>query len=96
MLGNHLTSVFIIIPMAIYLLVTGGDKRKEWKNYFSFAVLGISTYLYLYVRSYGGPFLNWGDPSSLSGLWQVLSREAYGHSLDLVSRQVTLKQVFVP
>ncbi|MFH1414581.1 MAG: DUF2723 domain-containing protein [Elusimicrobiota bacterium] len=95
MLGNHLTSLFAFLPMAVYVLIPGNKKPAVIKNCLYFA-LGLSVYIYLPVRAAAGPFTNWGDPSTLAGLWKVVTRSAYGHTLDLVSKEVTLKQVFMP
>jgi hypothetical protein len=94
-LGNHLTSVLSVILIAAFVFYRK-EYRKEIFRYAAVFLLGFSVYLYLPLRSSGGPFLNWGAPESFSSFMKVLSREAYGHSLDLVSRTVSLREVYVP
>ncbi len=95
-MGNHLTALFAIVPLLLYV-VTGSKFKKInfWKPVLFF-FLGLSVYLYLPVRALSGPFINWGDPSTVSGVISVITREGYGHTLDLVSREVTLGQVLGP
>lgn len=95
-LGNHLTSVFVIIPMLIYVFISGNYRKIIWKSVLLYFIIGCSVYLYLPIRAQAQPFINWGEPSNLSALWNVISRAAYGRTLDLVSREVTLSQVFFP
>ncbi len=41
------------------------------------AVLGASTYLFLYFRANVGPFINEADPSTWTSLWDVIQRKQY-------------------
>ncbi len=41
------------------------------------ALVGASTYLFLYLRSNVGPFINEADPSTWSNLWDVIQRKQY-------------------
>ncbi len=94
-LGNHLTAVFAIIPVAF--CAWASERRKiDIGRPAVFFMLGLSAYLYHLLRSASGPYINWGDPSNLQNLIRVVTRAAYGHTLDLVSREVTLGQVFLP
>ncbi len=94
-LGNHLTAVFAILPVAFCAWV--GERRKiNIGQITGFFMLGVSVYLYHLLRSASGPYINWGDPSTFRSLVRVVTRAAYGHTLDLVSREVTLGQVFLP
>ncbi len=95
-LGNHLTSLLALVPMFMYLLLLPEYRKKYSVKSVLFFMIGLSIYLYLPVRAQGTPFINWGDPSSYAGFFHVISRKAYGHTLDLISREVTLKQVLIP
>ncbi len=41
------------------------------------AVVGASTYLFLYFRANVGPFINEADPSTWTSLWEVIQRKQY-------------------
>jgi hypothetical protein len=44
---------------------------------FCIALVGASTYLFLYFRANVGPFINEADPSTWSSLWDVIQRKQY-------------------
>lgn len=52
----------------------------------AFALLGLSVYLYLPIRSAGLPWLDWNHPAQWSNFLQVILRSKYGGTLDLISR----------
>jgi tetratricopeptide (TPR) repeat protein len=95
MFGNHLSSLFAVLPLAAYILVKERKVNDIPKMTLTF-IIGLAVYVFLLVRAAGSPFINWGDPSTLTGFWRVISRASYGHTLDLVSREVTLQQVLLP
>ncbi|MGM0441180.1 MAG: protein O-mannosyl-transferase family [Elusimicrobiota bacterium] len=95
-LGNHLTAVFAALPLLFYAVKSTEFKRINVWRIIIFFGLGISVYLYLPIRALAEPFINWGDPSDISGVISVITREGYGHTLDLVSKEVTLGQVLGP
>lgn len=41
------------------------------------SAVGVSTYLFLYIRAAHDPFLNMSNPSTLDALWGVIRREQY-------------------
>ena len=41
------------------------------------AIIGVSTYAFLYIRAGLHPFVNEADPSTLRNLWAVMGREQY-------------------
>ncbi len=96
-LGNHLSILFAVIPMAAALyFFMPAFKKVPLKSISLYFVLGLAIYAYLPVRASSGSFINWGNPSNIERFWEVVSRSAYGHTLDLVSREVTLTQVYMP
>ena len=60
------------------------------------ALLGLSLYLYLPVRSSAGPWLDWNHPAALSNFIGSLTRRSYGGTLDLLSRNYATGELFVP
>ncbi|MFW6134269.1 MAG: protein O-mannosyl-transferase family [Elusimicrobiota bacterium] len=95
-LGNHLTSAFAVFVMGLYIIKVEGIKRIDFKRISVFFLLGLGVYIYLPIRAAGSAFINWGNPRTLKAFWDVVTRSAYGHKLDLISREVTLGQVFIP
>ncbi|MDA3793482.1 MAG: DUF2723 domain-containing protein, partial [Elusimicrobia bacterium] len=96
-LGSHLSILFAVIPMAAALyLFMPAFKRVPFKSVVLYFIAGIAVYAYLPLRAQAAPFINWGDPSDFKRFIEVVSRSSYGHTLDLVSREVTLAQVYIP
>lgn len=56
---------------------------------------GLSVYLFLPVRSATGPFLDWNHPAVLSNFLDSLLRTRYGGTLDLISRNYAMGELFV-
>ncbi len=75
-IANHHTAIFPLL-YGIYLIF----KQKKYKKlplYLSFFLLGFSVYIYLIIRSKANPYLNWGNPSSLSAFIAHFFRKQYG------------------
>jgi hypothetical protein len=72
--GNHLT-ILLFAPAALFALVYGFRQHKSRKLLFSQLALflaGLLVYLYLPLRAYEYPPINWGNPQTWSGfLWEV-------------------------
>lgn len=56
--------------------------------------VGLSLYLYLPVRSFSQPFLDWNHPASFPNLVDSILRTRYGGTLDLVSKNYELGECF--
>lgn len=74
-LAGHYMSVVALAPAGLLWsrAWNAEDKKRSWP----WIVVGLSLYLYLPLRARMHPALNWGDPSTLEGLWQVLTRSQY-------------------
>lgn len=86
-LSGHYMSLVLFLPAA--WLWT----REAPKKYLLWLLPGLSLYLYLPLRAMQKPALNWGDPSNLERLIQVLSRDQYSgqggeHNLQGILRLV--------
>ena len=101
-LGNHLTLIFIALPVA-YIMVLN---RRELTSgtiikFLGIFFLGISVYIYLPLRASENPQINWGDATTLEGfLWTVSATPyrglAFGLPLaDLPGRLVEWADVLV-
>ena len=79
--GIHLIPLLLIPGIFIFILMTD---KKIFNNQkliiFSIILIliGTTTYYYLMVRAQANPAINQADPSNLSALWSVISREQYG------------------
>lgn len=91
-LANHQTLI-LLTPGIIYLLGARKMFNARFAALLFFAsVLGFSANLFLLVRAQGGAVFNWGDPSSLGRLTDVLLRRDYGtFALHGSHHQVSLK-----
>jgi hypothetical protein len=77
---NHLMTVLLAPAFLLLLIqVTGFGKRARTKilQAVPLFVAGLLPYLYLYVRAGQKPLMNWGDPSTLQGLWTHVTGGQY-------------------
>ncbi|MEP7356369.1 MAG: DUF2723 domain-containing protein [Anaerolineales bacterium] len=93
-LGNHLTTALLLPP---WLILSGWDQGKfqparlAWR--LAGLAAGLAAYLYLPLSAAANPPVNWGNPSTLSGFWWVISGGpyralAFGLPPDLVGARV--------
>lgn len=88
-LGNHLTSL-LWVPAALLIpaILPRPGARTPGKagTRFSgrillrsglFGLIGLMVYLVLPLRALASPAINWGNPSSLARLWQLVSGHMY-------------------
>lgn len=59
-----------------------------------FALLGLSCYLFLPIRSAQGPFLDWNHPAAAANFLESLLRTRYGGTLDLLSKNYAKGELF--
>ncbi|MBI4282607.1 MAG: DUF2723 domain-containing protein [Chloroflexi bacterium] len=72
-LGNHLTLVFVTLPLGYVMEVRSGELTPgALAKLLGAFILGLFVYAYLPIRASGNPAINWGDATSLEGfLWTV-------------------------
>ena len=70
----------------------GAARRIAWG--LGAGLAGLSVYLYLPVRSATGPFLDWNHPAAPANLVDSLLRTRYGGTLDLISRNYAVGELF--
>ena len=79
--GIHLIPLLLIPGTLVFIILTD---KKIFNNpkliIFSIILIliGTTTYYYLMLRAQANPAINEADPSNLSALWSVISREQYG------------------
>jgi hypothetical protein len=80
-LGNHhvtMLSTFPFLTLVAGLSTFATLSFKKWMGVFFLFLLGISTYLYLPVRSLAQPFFNWGGPDDFASTANlVLATDSY-------------------
>lgn len=98
-MGNRM-DISLLYPVFLVIIFL---KISTYSNKFSllfkslvFFVLGFSVYLYLPIRSLSQPFINWSDPSKLDNFINVITRKSYGSTLDLISTNYKLGELFIP
>ncbi|OIO10492.1 MAG: hypothetical protein AUJ52_04070 [Elusimicrobia bacterium CG1_02_63_36] len=93
-LGNR-TDLLLWAPGLIVL-----GLPRDWKRSLplaaAFGLLGLAIYLYLPLRSAQGPWLDWNHPAALSNFWGSLTRRGYGATLDLLSKNYRMGELFLP
>jgi len=72
------------------------DTAKKILVFLFFGVLGFSVYAYLLVRSASAPLLDWSHPATISNFLWVIMRKSYGSTLDLISKNYVLGELFLP
>jgi hypothetical protein len=75
----HLTAL-LTIPAAIYLVVSRrgwGDLTRHLPLMIALFILGASATAFMIVRAQHDPFVNQGNPSTLSSFWDVILRKQY-------------------
>jgi hypothetical protein len=79
-LGNHLTTVWLLPAAAIVLWSGNGrttSRLRAGAHLAAGLAAGLLVYLYLPWAAAGDPPVNWGNPSTLAGLWWLLSAQLY-------------------
>ena len=74
-LGVHLTLLLMLPGLAVLVW-----RRKTRRHLVALAVgasAGLATYAYLPLAARGHPTVNWGNPSSWSGFWWLVSGKPY-------------------
>ncbi len=75
-LAVHHVSTLFFIPGTVYLLWTARPRSFSAKTLL-FLLPGIATYLYLPIRAFQHPILDWGNPSTLERFFWHVSGKQY-------------------
>jgi Protein O-mannosyl-transferase TMEM260-like/Tetratricopeptide repeat len=79
-LCNHST-VYLLGPVFLAFVVWfDRPTMRSWRRYGLMLVLlavGFSVHLYLPIRSRANPPMDWGNPETLRGFWDVFTRKQY-------------------
>ncbi|GMU91275.1 MAG: hypothetical protein AMXMBFR4_03330 [Candidatus Hydrogenedentota bacterium] len=79
-LCNHHVLALALPAFVLYAVGIGGLRWGAWKMHLVtglYTLLGLSVYLYLPIRSTFNPPMDWGNPQSLSGFYDVVTRGQY-------------------
>ena len=78
-LGNHWESSTVLLPAIIFSIYK--DKKiisiKTWLKCFLFFLIGISIFIYIFIRSANHPVIAWGDIRDLKSFLWLISRNQY-------------------
>jgi tetratricopeptide (TPR) repeat protein len=79
-LGNHLMLQLVLTPAYIYIIykseILKNLKKNDYIISLLFFILGAFIYIYLPIRAKIA-ILNWGDPSTFSNFFEVITRYQY-------------------
>ena len=84
----------LLLPKVFTDLKT--DFFKKFSIATAFFTLGFSLYLYLLVRSNANPLFDWSHPADIATFLAVITRKSYGSTLDLISRNYHMGELFLP
>lgn len=82
----------LLLPKVIIDLKT--DFLKKFSIATVFFTLGFSLYLYLLVRSNANPLFDWSHPADIATFLAVITRKSYGSTLDLISLNYNMGELF--
>lgn len=77
----HYTLNAVLIAMLFVLYFALDLSPRRWRRYGYLALWSLSgglIYLYLPLRSAANPAMDWGDPQTWAGFWDVVLRRQYG------------------
>ena len=78
-IGVHPTLILLFPGIFLFLLENKSDfSGKLFLNCLLFFIIGLSVFLYLPLRSYQEPILNWGNPKNLRNFLRLVTRADYG------------------
>lgn len=79
--AHHGQAVTFFPPFLYFVLATDCKNVFHWKNFSVIVmlfILGWSAYLYMPIRSFQHPYLNWGIPYTWDGFQFSVKRDQYG------------------
>lgn len=77
-LANHHTLLSFLVVGILFFFLLVKKNIKTFLIALLFLILGLTTYLYLPVRSMSNPVLDWGDPESIGNFLEVILRKQFG------------------
>ena len=94
-LGVRLDLAFAsVYALALIPIWWRPSHRKVFFWSLAFLALGATVFLYLPIRSFSFPLVNWGDPSTLDRVFNGLFRRSYGSTVDLISLSYKSGELF--
>lgn len=76
-LGNHQT-ILAVAPFLAWKIWKSDDKPKMALMALFFLIVGLSVYVYLPIRAFKNPAVNFGDPQTWERFWAVVTRKEFG------------------
>ncbi|MEA3307441.1 MAG: hypothetical protein U9Q34_06620, partial [Elusimicrobiota bacterium] len=84
----------LLLPKVLTDLKT--DFIKKFSLATAFFTLGFSLYLYILLRSNSNPMFDWSHPADIATFLAVITRKSYGSTLDLISKNYAIGELFLP
>jgi hypothetical protein len=78
--ANHMTTILLAPGFLSLYFVSLGSNKRSWQLIVAltpFFFLGLTSYVYLPIRSAGGTLLDWGHPVTLERFWWHVTGRQY-------------------
>lgn len=98
-LGNRMDLILYGPAVFIFIFPSMKERKCFTSDIFKglgFFLLGAAVYLYLPLRAYQNPVLDWNHPAGLSSFIGSVTRKSYGGTLDLLSKNYAAGELFLP
>jgi Protein O-mannosyl-transferase TMEM260-like/Tetratricopeptide repeat len=99
-LCNHNTMHFLGPLFGLFIIAVDGEPWRRWRTYVTMGALAGAAWLihiYLPIRSLADPPVDWGNPETWEGFWDVIMRKQYSFGFKENPRSAArvLKQIAV-
>ncbi|HPD19315.1 MAG TPA: DUF2723 domain-containing protein, partial [Candidatus Goldiibacteriota bacterium] len=94
-LTNHWQSMIILFPLIIFVMwhFRLNLKMRDLCFIISFFIIGLSVYVFLIIRPFTFPVINWGNTLGLNGFFEFITRKSYQGEIIRFSTNVLMNHI---
>ena len=96
-LTNHWQSMMVLLPVIIILFWKYKSllKSNNLIYFLSFFILGLSIYVFLFIRGFSYTVINWGNTSDIIGFFEFISRRPYTGEIEKFTLEIIFQHIKV-